>query len=100
MELVKKLRHEDEEFWSVLTLSRLFKVKKGVIRQELVVSCAVYIYSMCLKTFLFGSKIAPASIERQEQLSKEKEMLYKMKPYRRKLYREQKQMVSTSVVPR
>ena len=55
---------------------------------------------MCPKTFLFGSKIAPASIERQEQLSKEKETLYKMKPYRRKLYREQKQMVSTSVVPR
>ena len=53
VELVKKLRHEDEEFWSVLTLSRLFKVKKGVIRQELVVSCAVYNYILHVSENVF-----------------------------------------------
>ena len=39
-------------------------------------------------------KVAPANLERQEQLNEEKELMSKLKPYKRKLLRTKRQMVS------
>ena len=44
-----------------------------------------------------SSRTAPASEERQQQLEEEREMMNKMKPYKRKLYLLQREAVSVCV---
>lgn len=50
-------------------------------------------------SFLFSlSKVAPANTERQTQLNNDKALMSKLTPYRRKLLRTQRQMVSCHTV--
>jgi len=70
---VKRLREMDGELWTVNTLARHFNVKRRVI-----------------------TGVAPANLERQKQLDAEKAKTAAMRPYKRKLYNLQKQMVNKS----
>lgn len=68
--LVKKLRNEDGSLWTVNTLARLFNVKTALI-----------------------GKVAPASLERQEELARDQELTKAMRPHRKKLHRAKQQLL-------
>lgn len=69
VKVVRRLRAVDGALWTVNTLARHFNVRRRVI-----------------------SEVAPASLERQRELDEEKAKMAAMRPYKRKLYKAQKQM--------
>ena len=85
---MKELRAEDPSLWSIVTLARLFNVKRIAIRFE-----DQYLRIQHVIMMYYNSKVAPADKEHQAYLDKEKAILASIKPYKRKVYLAQRQMV-------
>ena len=69
VELVKKLRKEDEFLWTPSILSKLFNVERYLIR-----------------------RVAPNSERYHEVIAKEKDKLVGLRPYRRRLIRAKREL--------
>ena len=69
IELVKKLRKEDEFLWTVSMLSKLFNVERSLIKQ-----------------------VAPNSERYDEVIAKEKAKVVHLRPYKRRLIRAKREL--------